>query len=132
MTFLGLPTPLPFIRKKKQSTNFALSPLSIQMLTLINHVNLNIFRFYLERRAFEFQIIFKIHTHEKMNLFWSQLILGSGSNFLPGRDRTYSSLSLMKASSFFSVREIFTCGRDWTHNQDHSLSQCLEFVVANS
>lgn len=57
--FLGSSSTSP-LYQGEQSSNFAVSLLSIQ--TLINRVNFNIFKLYLER-ALEFQMIFKIHTH---------------------------------------------------------------------
>ena len=47
--------------------------------------------------------IWNTHSEERLNLFWSQQILGSGSNILP-RDKTFSSISLIEISlslSFF-------------------------------
>ena len=52
--------PSPFIKE-----NNLILPHSIQMQILINHANLKIFKFYLEFRAFEFQMIFGIHIHQK-------------------------------------------------------------------
>lgn len=72
---------------------------------------------------------------KKLNLFWSQQILGSGSNILPGRDKTFSFISLIEiflSFLFCSVRGNIHFWERMNIQPRSIASQCLEFVVANS